>query len=396
LAGAGQIDKLSWNQDQSWLYISTRRGFEVVETKSLERRVLISADNYRGLEGALLVPQINKLFVTWLRPDDESGGLVTETYVYDGSSFALLDTEGVAASASSIVSADGLKCYDYGPDSSGKQSVFAISFETKALVSEVAFSEFGPRTELKSLLDGKRGKALLSYEMSPGFLNQRYCVLDLETNVVDADFPMPFRSEAQLSANGRHVLVQEVTFDYTRPQAEERTGLVYVFSGETGTLSQRLRLPGGGRFVVFDNYPDNCYYYIERQGDRRFVGFDITTRTSSLALLDTLIALKHQAYAAGHLGDQNFVKELDNGLENARKHLARSDSVNCRKLLEDFQSKVKREYERKEGKGSKRFVTQEAYLQLYFNAGYIVDRLPDRGKPEKEKDKGKPRKEYRD
>ena len=37
LAATGQIDKLSWNQDQSWLYVSTKRGFEVVETNSLQR-----------------------------------------------------------------------------------------------------------------------------------------------------------------------------------------------------------------------------------------------------------------------------------------------------------------------------------------------------------------------
>ncbi|MBM4162476.1 MAG: hypothetical protein FJ217_15415, partial [Ignavibacteria bacterium] len=62
--------------------------------------------------------------------------------------------------------------------------------------------------------------------------------------------------------------------------------------------------------------------------------------------IDDLIRMKHQAEAKGWIGDRNFVKELDNGLENAKKHLARGDSVNCAKELEKFQEKVKKEYDK--------------------------------------------------
>jgi hypothetical protein len=102
--------------------------------------------------------------------------------------------------------------------------------------------------------------------------------------------------------------------------------------------------------------------------------------------IDDLIALKHEAQAKGWIGDGNFIKELDNGLENAKKHLARGDSVNCSKELEKFQDKVKQVYEKtvedqqKGKRRDKRFVTQEGYDSLNDSAQSIIDRLPRKKK----------------
>lgn len=107
-----------------------------------------------------------------------------------------------------------------------------------------------------------------------------------------------------------------------------------------------------------------------------------TLSTSVLTLLDSLIAYKHQCAAYNWLGDQNFLNELDNGLENAQKHLAKGDSVNCSREIGKFQDKVQNEYEKtqdnkkKSKPKDKRFVTEEGYNFLYINAQYIIDRLP--------------------
>lgn len=104
--------------------------------------------------------------------------------------------------------------------------------------------------------------------------------------------------------------------------------------------------------------------------------------TPVLVMLDSLISYKHQVAALGWLGDEHFVKELDNDLENAQKHLAKGDSVNTSKEVEKFQEKVNKEYERtidnekKNKPRDKRFVTEEGYKFLSYNAKYIIDRLP--------------------
>jgi hypothetical protein len=102
--------------------------------------------------------------------------------------------------------------------------------------------------------------------------------------------------------------------------------------------------------------------------------------------IDDLIALKHEAQAKGWIGDENFIKELDNGLENAKKHLVRGDSVNCAKELEKFQDKVRQVYEKtvedqqKGKRRDKRFVTQEGYAALNDGVQSIIDRLPRKKK----------------
>jgi hypothetical protein len=100
--------------------------------------------------------------------------------------------------------------------------------------------------------------------------------------------------------------------------------------------------------------------------------------------IDDLIALKHESESKGWIGDGNFVKELDNGLDNAKKHLARGDSVNCAKELEKFQEKVKKEYDKtvedqkKHKPRDKRFVTEEGYQSLTEGAQKIIDRIAEK------------------
>jgi hypothetical protein len=102
--------------------------------------------------------------------------------------------------------------------------------------------------------------------------------------------------------------------------------------------------------------------------------------------IEDLIALKHEAQAKGWIADDNFIKELDNGLENAQKHLARGDSVNCAKELQKFQDKVNQVYEKtledqqKGKRRDKRFVTLDGYTLLNDSVQSIIDRLPTKKK----------------
>jgi len=114
----------------------------------------------------------------------------------------------------------------------------------------------------------------------------------------------------------------------------------------------------------------------------RFVPLGPSFSTPVSTILDSLVSYKHQIASYAWLADENFVNELDNGLENARKHLAKGDSVNAYKEVQKFQEKIQKEYdktqenEKKNKPRDKRFVTAEGYKFLYYNAQYILDRLP--------------------
>jgi hypothetical protein len=96
--------------------------------------------------------------------------------------------------------------------------------------------------------------------------------------------------------------------------------------------------------------------------------------TSIETMIDSLISYKHQCYTYTWLGDQNYVKELDNHLTNAKKHLTKQDSLKCAREVEMFQAKINKEY-KEAGNKDKRFVTIEGWKFLYYNAQYIIERL---------------------
>ena len=61
------------------------------------------------------------------------------------------------------------------------------------------------------------------------------------------------------------------------PPAElyEHPGRISVFNGMTGQLIQKLKLPPGGKVLLFDNYPNMLYYYLPKE--QRSINIDLST-----------------------------------------------------------------------------------------------------------------------
>jgi hypothetical protein len=96
--------------------------------------------------------------------------------------------------------------------------------------------------------------------------------------------------------------------------------------------------------------------------------------SSTLAILDTVSSLLYQVRDKNWLGDNGFVAELNNHLSSARSLLS-GDSLTCARQVRLFQQTVDDEY-RDSLDGDNRFVTVEGWKFLYYNAQYILDRLP--------------------
>ncbi|HXG38859.1 MAG TPA: hypothetical protein VNL36_08840 [Bacteroidota bacterium] len=174
----------------------------------------------------------------------------------------------------------------------------------------------------------------------------------------------------QLNALLRDRLGKEIGAPYRRTIAD--------------TLLTRFGTPSDYQFVLDyqGREPDEITRSLIGYSLKDFVPPRPSASTPVSVLLDSLISYKHQVFALGWLGDKNFVNELDNHLDNAKRHLERRDSLNTAMQVSLFQEKVNREYEHtkeKQGKGlprDPRFVTIEGWKFLYHHAQYILDRLP--------------------
>ena len=325
------------------------------------------------------MPQRNRFYVTWT---PEVGSGIVESAIFDGTNFTRLDTLVLPMGLGGTISEDGTKIYYIEEDSmTDTEYLCTFSSITNSVIDRKNFLDIGPSTETKDAPDGKKGRILIGYNHpTKEHKDNNYFLYDPGMNHSFPIIPFPWRFEGHLSGDANAIILEQVNWDTTRPSAEYRSGNVYIFEAETGKLVQRLSLPSGGKVLVFDNFPNKVYSFNEQT--LQAIPVDVTEVTPTNIFLDTLISFKHQSEALSWLGDANFIKELDNHLENARKHLLRSDSTKSGDELQKFQEKVQKEREKtaKEETDNRprgpRFVTSEGYALLYFNAQYILDRLP--------------------
>jgi hypothetical protein len=375
LSNLDPVTYLSWNQDQSWLYMSTKAYFQIIETTSLQKHILIDDEHFQGISGALLIPQINRLFVTWLKSEED--GSTSHTYVFEPSTFECIDSlEYGNLDNRSILIEDRTKYYQWGPNEEGNSIISYISINPNFLVSEKPLLEVGPKTSMKILLNGMKGKGLFQYGTEPTLLAQRYCTVNILNNIIESDFPFPLRSEGQFSPDGKCVVIEEVNFEKSPTESQDyRPGNIYIFNSTNGQLQQKLQLLPEGKILLFDNYPDQLYYLTGTEGLFQVAKVPLNVVTPTKVLLDSLYSLTNQTYKQNLIGDANFVKELSNDLQNGLKHLIKEDSLNCSKEISVFQDKIKKEYDKKNISKDKRFVTEDGYKYLYFSAQYTIDRL---------------------
>ncbi|MBM3301250.1 MAG: hypothetical protein FJY85_15015 [Deltaproteobacteria bacterium] len=97
--------------------------------------------------------------------------------------------------------------------------------------------------------------------------------------------------------------------------------------------------------------------------------------------LDTLASYKHQAAALRWVGQEGFLNQLDEKLDQARDQLAKGHTKQARDKVEEFVKKLEHEAKKTEKdqdkKNDKKWVTSEGYALLKFNAEYLIEKLEE-------------------
>ncbi|BDQ02954.1 hypothetical protein [Ignavibacterium sp.] len=101
----------------------------------------------------------------------------------------------------------------------------------------------------------------------------------------------------------------------------------------------------------------------------------IDSTSSTLELIEDLIDLTDTVYNYSWLGDEQFKNELQSILQLAKSNLQNGDSLACRVQVKTFQGLVDNVYKDSLNTDLS-FVTIEGWKFLYWNAQYILDRLP--------------------
>ncbi|MBI2428480.1 MAG: hypothetical protein HYV29_06730 [Ignavibacteriales bacterium] len=386
VSNIGRVIQLFSNSDQSKLFIQGRGYLNVLELRdNFPQRTII--DGVEWIHDIRDVPQTNRIYISV--GSDES---YEKTVVLDRSTY---DTLQIISEFMSFhrpfLSEDASKFFRFIPDSAGILFDIYNSSSGSRIAENKRCGDIGPFAFDAGFLEGKNGVGIVRvrFKKKDKLLTQQYAICSPEAGSTSGIIAFPLRSEAILSNDTKSVIIEEVQFindnDPNTPP-EYHTGNIYIFDAQTGKLLQKLNLPPEGKILLFDNYPDKLFYLTGTEGTFQSIQASLNTVMPVATLIDSLIALTNQCSLQKFLGDSNFVKELTNHLDNAKKHLAKQDSVNCSKEVEKFQDKVNKEYEKtvdnekKNKPRDKRFVTVEGWKFLYYNAQYIIDRLPGKEK----------------
>ncbi len=101
------------------------------------------------------------------------------------------------------------------------------------------------------------------------------------------------------------------------------------------------------------------------------------TATNDLKVqLDSLFSYLYQLYSFSWLGDSAFLNELGSSIQLSKTSLQNGDSIACRVQVKTFQDLGNLVYADSLNPDP-RFVTREGWNLLYWNAQYILDRLPE-------------------
>jgi len=99
------------------------------------------------------------------------------------------------------------------------------------------------------------------------------------------------------------------------------------------------------------------------------------------SFLDTLASYKHQAAALCWVGQDVFLNQLDEKLDQARDQLAKGHTKQAIDKVQEFLKKIEHEAKKTEKdqdkKNDKKWVTSEGYALLKFNAEYLIEKLEE-------------------
>ncbi|MFA5832567.1 MAG: hypothetical protein WDA22_03715 [Bacteroidota bacterium] len=374
------------NIEQSKIFFLLRFSLMVIDVKDVSPRAQEIMSGINEIVEIKDSPAMNRYYIVF---DDNIEGN-RKMVVLDRLTVQPIDTiYEKDAWFNSFLSQDEKSLYQLEDDSTGIYfSEYGI--EQKQQRNSQRIGNFGPFLSAPYQRDSKAGYVLVSFasmDMSfhdedPYIMNKHYVVCNINDKNMYIPIKFPWNSQGYLSPSSNYVVLEQRIVDWSQPDGKYHTGNISVFNAQSGQLMQHLQLPPQGKILLFNNYPDKLFYLTGTEGSFQSLEISLSVITPTATLIDTLISLINQSYVQNWLGDKNFVNELTNILNNAKKHLIKKDSVICYKKVKEFQKKVDEVYEEaieKEKKHEKRenkFVTVEGWKFLYHNAQYIMDRLP--------------------
>ena len=197
------------------------------------------------------------------------------------------------------------------------------------------------------------------------------------------DFSIKWTILQQYMHLGDFTVVSEILMESILSESDETLLREIVYY-----LKDSLRIPSNYYFVktwLDDESSHIKLKKIAKVHERVFPGkpFIRYFSTSVMEIIDSTKSYLIQSQIYNWLGDFQFKNELQSILQSAQSNLQAGDSAACAARVKEFQDEVDFVY-KDSLNADPRFVTIEGWKFLYWNAQYILDRLPTNDLEKKE------------
>jgi len=221
---------------------------------------------------------------------------------------------------------------------------------------------------------------------SNDLFNRSNALIALEKSIGIESLPIILQSfQSDSSDINRYYILNEFLSKYS--ENIDLSGLLRerIYTEQAGSLRLRIAKillygPGGiSNYNFVKNYindesnemiKDAITFEVEENIPRLFY-----EDSTFVVIIDSLISVTNQIHIISWLGDLTFSNELKSILTTAKTNLQNGDSLACRIQVKAFQDLVDNVY-KDSLNTDPRFVTIEGWKFLYWNAQYILDRLP--------------------
>jgi len=297
--------------DQSRIIYTDRALIYAINLSSLDNRyVLMEKTRGDAVLDLLDAPKTNRIYLMFGDVDE----VPKMTVVFNRETFTQIDTlYGIYSYCKPFLSEDEMKIYRLVPD---KEGIFFKVFNTSGEVEEekMRCGDLGDFNFITGIRDSEDGQALIAISYSINYENCFYIVCNLEQGKIFNPIPYTKRSEAYLTPDANHVIIEEVQFiddDDPNTPVLYRPGNVYVYDAKTAVLKKQLQLLPQGKIEIFENYPDR-FYYLPSDSSQPIVNVDIQI-TQGLEI--NLLSSQNQLLTNGTLKyyDGGWKEAVNNG-----------------------------------------------------------------------------------
>lgn len=278
LANAGPIDLLKWDQSQSWLIIGNYNSPNYLINCNDTTKGFYLPFDIGGI-GAFLYSENNeKLFIVSSLRNSEKAAISVidistqerihfEYIPYRPEKYNVLNKEAFFSHNKDYI-------YFFQKDSlTGDSKVMKFSTSSYEIEEMGNLSDLGyPNADGNILHKGRKGRGIVESFFNDVIIDSYFRIVDFDSDSSSIFIHSQGYYNPHLLGQGEYLVLEERILDSDNSRFYS-SGKLEFYNTRTGTLVKTIQLESNGKVYIFDNYPNNLYYYFSQTN--QFLLFDI-------------------------------------------------------------------------------------------------------------------------